>query len=58
MTPKYKDREGFVTGGVNGNFDDGYVANNRAQRPGILNTTHELKTMDPYQSRYFLININ
>ena len=51
MTPKYKDREGFVTGGVNGNFDDGYVVNNKAQRPGLINPTHELKSMDSYQSR-------
>ena len=51
MTPKFKDREGFVTGGLNGHFDDGYVVNNKAQRPGIINTTYELKQMDPYQSR-------
>ena len=51
MTPKYKDREGFVTGGVNGNFDDGYVVNNKAQRSGLINPTHELKSMDSYQSR-------
>lgn len=56
MTPKYKDREGYVTGGLNGHFDDAYVVNNKAQNPGIINTSHELKNMDSYQSRSIRAN--
>lgn len=49
--PKGKDREGYITGGVNQIVPDGYVKNVRVHNTGDRNTQAELYHMDPYQSR-------
>jgi hypothetical protein len=51
MNPKGKDREGFVTGGINGNFDDAYFKNRQLHQTNPINTTADLYNMDSYQSR-------
>jgi hypothetical protein len=51
MNPKGKDREGFVTGGINGNFEDGYFKNRKLHYADPINTTADLYHMDSYQSR-------
>jgi len=52
MNPKGKDREGFVTGGVIGSWNDGFVVNNKNNHmPNNINPQYELASIDSYQSR-------
>ncbi len=51
MNPKGKDREGFVVGGINGNFDDAYIKNRQLHKSDPLNTTAQLYNMDSFQAR-------
>ena len=47
MNPQGKDREGFVTGGVIGSFNDGFVINNKNNHiPNSINPQYELASMD------------
>lgn len=51
MNPKGKDREGYVSGGVNGARENGYTTDIKTHEPGQINTYATLQNMQSYQAR-------
>jgi hypothetical protein len=50
-TPKGRDREGYIVGGVNGSKTNGFTSNTNIHEPGIFNPDFILTNAQPYQSK-------